>query len=163
MGEIDLRQAEPADYIPIISVINEWWGGRSMADMLPKLFFVHFKATSLIAEANGERVGFLIGFQSQTYPDEAYIHFVGVHPQFRKQGVGKRLYERFFIVARERGCQRVRCVTSPVNKTSIAFHLQMGFTVEPQDTVVDGIPVYEDYDGVGGSRVLFVKDISGGG
>jgi ribosomal protein S18 acetylase RimI-like enzyme len=89
---ISLRPVEPEDYAPIIQVIDEWWGGRAMRDMLPKLFFVHFHETSFIAEADGIRVGFLIGFLSQTYPSEAYIHFVGVHPDYRMAGVGRRLY-----------------------------------------------------------------------
>jgi ribosomal protein S18 acetylase RimI-like enzyme len=157
MPNITLRPVEPSDYAPIIRVVNDWWGGRAMSDMLPKLFFVHFRDTSFIAECDGERVGFLIGFVSQTFPDEAYIHFVGVHPEFRKAGIGRLLYARFFEAAKARGCQRVRCVTAPVNKTSIAFHLRMGFEVEPQDQQIDGIPVCRDYDGRGEDRVLFVK------
>ncbi|HEX2621271.1 MAG TPA: GNAT family N-acetyltransferase, partial [Phototrophicaceae bacterium] len=113
MDQLTLRHATPDDYSPIIRVINDWWGGRQMADMLPKLFFVHFRDTSFIAEnETGERVGFLIGFQSQTDPDEAYIHFVGVHPDYRQHGLGRMLYERFFEAAQGRGCQRVRCLTS---------------------------------------------------
>ena len=42
MENIRIRNAEPSDYPPIISVINEWWGGRNMADMLPKLFSFTF-------------------------------------------------------------------------------------------------------------------------
>ena len=47
---MDLRHAEPADYGRVIDVIDEWWGGREMAAMLPKLFFVHFRDTSFVAE-----------------------------------------------------------------------------------------------------------------
>lgn len=154
---ITLRHTQPSDYVPIIRVVNDWWGGRSMSDMLPKLFFVHFQETSFIAEHGGERVGFLIGFLSQTYPEEAYIHFVGVHPDYRKAGVGRMLYERFFEAARAHSRTLVRCVTAPVNKTSIAFHLRMGFQAEPQPTEVNGIPFYPDCDGPGGDRVVFVK------
>jgi len=42
-----------------------------MAAMLPKLFFVHFRSTSFAAVEDGEIVGFLIGFVSQTFPDQA--------------------------------------------------------------------------------------------
>jgi ribosomal protein S18 acetylase RimI-like enzyme len=154
---ITLRPVQPSDYAPIIRVVNEWWGGRAMSDMLPKLFFVHFQETSFIAEKDGERVGFLIGFLSQTFPDEAYIHFVGVHPAYRKASVGRMLYERFFETVRARGRRVVRCVTAPVNQTSIAFHLRMGFVAEPQSTALDGIPYAQDYDGPGGDRVVFVK------
>ncbi len=157
--EITVRHAEPRDFYFVTSVINDWWDGRQMRDMLPKLFFIHFRETSFIAEQKDARVGFLNGFFSQTFPAEAYIHFVGVHPEFRKHGVARMLYEKFFAVARAKGKTRVRCVTSPVNKTSIAFHQHMGFEMEPGDDMVDGISAHSNYDGKGESRVLFVKEI----
>ena len=52
-----------------------------MVDMLPKLFFVHFRDTSFVAERNGELAGFLVGFLSQSEPDAAYVHFVGGQPR----------------------------------------------------------------------------------
>ena len=36
-----------------------------------------------------------VGFMSQSRPAEAYIHFVGVHPDERGHGLGRRLYEHF--------------------------------------------------------------------
>ncbi len=50
-----IRLINGADFYNISPLINEWWGGRQMIDMLPKLFFDHFKNTSFIAEANGEK------------------------------------------------------------------------------------------------------------
>ena len=99
MIEVVIRPVEPHDYPSIISVVDEWWGGRPMAAMLPKLFFVHFRSTSFAAVVDGEIVGFLIGFVSQTFPDQAYIHFVGVHPARRGAGLGRQLYEHFFATA----------------------------------------------------------------
>ena len=156
-----IRHPQQEDYYRIITVVNDWWGGRSMTGMLPKLFFIHFRDTSFIAEVDGEIIGFLVGFLSQTYPEEAYVHFLGVHPNFRKQGVALTLYEHFFNEVRQRGRKTVRLVTATVNKESIAFHLHIGFEIEPQETKIDGIPFYQNYDGVGGDRVLFVKQLSG--
>jgi len=157
MKEILIRYAEPSDYQPIISVVNEWWGGRKMNDMLPNLFFVHFQRTSFVAEKSGKVVGFVIGFVSQTFSKEAYIHFVGVHPEFRKFGLAGSLYEKFFAAVSKLGCRTVRCVTSPINKGSISFHRRMGFTAKNSGKKVDGIPVIEGYDGKGEDRVLFSK------
>lgn len=154
-----IRPIEATDYAPIIAVLDSWWGGRHMADMLPRLFFVHFRETSFVAEQDGTRVAFLVGFVSQTYPTQAYIHFVGVHPDYRKQGIGEQLYTRFFESVKARGCDEVHCVTSPVNKGSIAFHTRMGFEKETGDAVVDGVPVKLDYDGEGQGRVVFVKKL----
>ena len=160
MEGIHIRHIEPSDYPSIIFVVNEWWGGRSMADMLPKLFFVHFRQTSFVAEHSGNVVGFLVGFVSQTFRSEAYIHFAGVHPEFRKRGLGCALYERFFEVVKKEGCDVVRCVTSPVNEGSVSFHLRMGFTMEPSKRSIEGIPIAENYDGKGEDRVLFYKRLN---
>ena len=156
---MEIRKVQTTDYQPIIRVLDDWWGRRRMSDMLPKLFFVHFCETSLIAEFDNQIIGFLIGFLSQTHLDEAYIHFVGIHPDFRKQGVGGALYRQFFQTVQRFGRIRIRCVTSPVNKSSIAYHLRMGFETEPSLTQEDGVPYHLDYDGVGEHRVLFVKHL----
>jgi ribosomal protein S18 acetylase RimI-like enzyme len=136
----------------VIGRVNVWWGGREMAPMLPKLFFLHFDGTSFVAEdAEGDLTGFLCGFLSQTNSDEAYIHFVGVSPDHRSEGLGRTLYERFFDEVRAQGRSVVRCVTSPVNQGSVAFHEALGFEVER---------VAEDYDGPGEDRILLVKRLT---
>ena len=94
---MNFRTVKVSDYDIISPVINDWWGGRQMADLLPKLFFVHFNNTSFVAEEDGKIVGFLIGFLSQTFPEEAYIHFVGVDPDYRKQKIGRQLYGDVFF------------------------------------------------------------------
>jgi ribosomal protein S18 acetylase RimI-like enzyme len=148
---VRIRHAEPSDYGRVIGVVNTWWGGRQMAPMLPKLFFVHFEGTSFVAEDDeGELVGFLVGFLSQTHDQEAYVHFVGVDPRRRGSGLGRELYERFFDAVRAEGRSVVRCVTSPVNADSVAFHESIGFRVERVD---------ENYDGSGESRVLLVRQV----
>ena len=149
---IEIRHAKPSDYGRVIGRINVWWGGREMAPMLPKLFFLHFDGTSFVADDEDEDlVGFLCGFLSQTNADEAYIHFVGVTPDHRGEGLGRALYERFFDDVRAQGRTVVRCVTSPVNQGSVAFHEALGFEVDR---------VVEDYDGPGEDRVLLVKQLS---
>jgi predicted GNAT superfamily acetyltransferase len=119
-----------------------------MADMLPRLFFVHFRDTSFVAERDGELAGFLVGFLSQSEPEEAYVHFVGVSPAERGTGLGRELYERFFAAARAEGRTRVSCVTSTANERSIAFHTAIGFEAsEPKP----------GYDGPGEDRILLSR------
>ena len=136
----------------MIGRVNVWWGGREMAPILPRLFFLHFEGTSFVADDDeGELAGFVCGFLSQTDPEEAYIHFVGVSPERRGHGVGRTLYERFFTEARAQGRSLIRCVTSPGNEDSVAFHKALGFEVDR---------VAEDYDGPGEDRVLLLKRLS---
>ena len=149
---LTIRHARPSDYGRVIGRVNVWWSGREMAPMLPQLFFLHFEGTSFVAESDDDAlVAFLCGFLSQTEPEEAYIHFVGVSPEHRGEGVGRLLYERFFDAVRAQGRSLVRCVTSPLNQGSIAFHEALGFEVDR---------VVTDYDGPGEDRTLLVKRLS---
>jgi ribosomal protein S18 acetylase RimI-like enzyme len=155
--DVRIRSIEESDYDAIISVLDEWWGERQMVAMLPRLFFKYFSETSFLSEIDDTKVGFLIGFFSATCNSEAYIHFAGVHPDHRRKGIGGLLYCHFFDVSRKHGRSIIRCVTSPINKNSIAFHSSMGFQLEPSTDVLSNIPIHRNYDGPGEDRVLFFR------
>ncbi|WP_078435262.1 GNAT family N-acetyltransferase [Metabacillus halosaccharovorans] len=147
---MNTRNVIENDYLKVIAVINDWWGGREMTHLLPRLFFEHFQSTSFIVEdENNSLLAFLIGFVSQTHPNEAYIHCVGVNPEVRNEGLGGELYNLFFSTVRNLGCNTVKCITSPVNEGSVAYHKSLGFTVT----------VGTDYAGKGQDRILFLKYI----
>jgi len=58
MPEVLIRHINQGTYHPISSIVDEWWGGRQMAAMLPKLFFVRFSSTSFTAVDDGQIVVF---------------------------------------------------------------------------------------------------------
>jgi len=137
-----IRPAELEDHARIVAVVDDWWGGRRMAALLPSLFLEHFAGTSLVAADDaGELAGFLVGFDSPDHPGEAYVHFLGVRPDQRGSGLGRELHDRFAREAAVRGVTTVHCVTSTVNAASVAFHTRIGFEVEGIDEplVVDGV------------------------
>jgi ribosomal protein S18 acetylase RimI-like enzyme len=146
-----LRSVAAGDYEYVIARVDAWWGGRQMAAMLPRLFFVHFDPTTIVAAepASDRPIGFLCGFQSASDRTVAYIHFVGVDPADQGSGAGRAMYEWFFERAAELGCTAVECVTSPLNLGSRAFHAALGFT----EVLVD------DYDGRGESRMSMRRQL----
>lgn len=152
-----IRPGTGADYDRFISQLDAWWGGRSMASMLPRLFFTHFEPWTYVAELDGKAVGFLCGFRSQSDPAVIYCHFIGIAPEARGQGAGERLYERLFADALAAGCTEVHAVTSPQNRGSVAFHTRVGFSVVPGSQEFDGVSWHPDYDGPGEDRVLFKR------
>ncbi|SET74913.1 hypothetical protein SAMN05421676_107173 [Salinibacillus kushneri] len=153
-----IRNIKSEDYTRIIPILSDWWDGRNMS--LPRLFFDHFQNTSFIVENDSEIIGFLIGFLSQSQHNEAYIHFIGVNPKYRKQGIASKLYKLFFEEVRKHGVNTVKCITSIVNKKSISYHTRIGFSIVPGDKEIDGINVHSNYGGKGIDRVLFVKEIT---
>src|SRR5262252_2847159 len=77
---MNIRQLQEADYETIIEAIDDWFDGRQLSHLLPRIFFIHFRPTSFAIEEDNKVIGFLAGFVSQTYPEQAYIHFVGIDP-----------------------------------------------------------------------------------
>lgn len=154
-----MRNLLPTDFEFVSSVVDDWWGGRPVRHLLPRLFFEHFTETSLAIPAASGLLGFLVGFRSQTHPDIGYIHFVGVAPQERGKGLARALYGGFFSAVAHLGCTEVRCITTPVNAGSVRFHQALGFSLVPSPHVENGFPVAKDYSAPGQSRVLFRRTI----
>lgn len=159
---ITFRRPVEDDHPHVVSVVDEWWGGRRMRALLPRLWFQHFTGTSWIAEDDqGRLAGFVVAFISQDDPSTGYIHMVAADPNRRRGGVGRALYQHVFDDLGARGVARVKAVTWPGNRQSVAFHTSIGFRVDdgPGTQNLYGIPAYADYDGDGDDRVVFTRDL----
>jgi L-amino acid N-acyltransferase YncA len=142
---LNWRRPERADHVRIVAVVDDWWGGRQMVAMLPRLFVDHFADTSYVIDgADGSLAGFIIAFPSPADDATVYVHFIGVDPALRVSGLGRELYARVAREARAAGRSRLSAITSPVNVTSLAFHEAIGFEIGP---------VVADYDGPDEDRV----------
>lgn len=143
-----IRGITKTDFDYIVSVLDRWWGGPSSERAHP-IFFYELGTQALIAEDEGEVVGFLLGFISPQDPPVAYVHLVGIHPDHRRLGVGKELYARFTERAGAAGAGLLKAITTVGNEGSIRFHEALGFDVDE----------VADYAGRGRSRVVFTKDL----
>ena len=101
-----------------IGRINVWWGGREMAPMLPKLFFIHFEGTSFVAEDGGELLGFVCGFLSQTAGRRGVHPLRGRHARGSRRGARAGALRALLRRGRGERPHRRRCVTSPLNHGS---------------------------------------------
>jgi ribosomal protein S18 acetylase RimI-like enzyme len=147
--EIVHRRPIEDDHAPIVAAVDEWAGGRRVHDALPRLWFRHFAATSLIAEtADGRRAGFLVGFVSPEHPDEAVIVCLAVHPSLRRRGIGRGLVARFAADAIDRGARWIVTALWPGDGVTLAFHRAVGFEFEAGAGTQNryGTPSYPDYE-----------------
>jgi ribosomal protein S18 acetylase RimI-like enzyme len=160
---LTFRRPIPADYERVMGVMVAWWDGRDLRPLLPKIFFEHFRRTSQVVEHEDELIGFLVGFHCPDHDEEAYLHFVGVDPAWRRSGLASDLYRRFFALARANGRTVVRAVTGPVNTGSIVFHTSLGFAILSGDEEVDGLRVTVDHGPQGDHVVRFELRLDGAG
>lgn len=154
-----IRHMTKSDFDYLLTVIDDWWGRPTSYKFHP-VYLYQFGNTAFVMEDQGRVVGFVVGFISQADPREAYIHLVAADPQFRSRGIGRALYNHFCAEVLARGCCRVRAITMPNNRDSIAFHQHMGFRIlEVGAGEIEGIKAVRDYSGPGQHRVVFVKDL----
>lgn len=161
-SEFRFRRPVEVDHARLVGQVDEWWGGRKLHQLLPRLWLQHFTGTSwMVEDAKGSPIGFLVGFISPDHPDQAYIHMVATSPNHRGAGLGRALYERFFEDVKARGVRRVTAITWPGNRVSVGFHRAMGFTPfdGPGTQRLYGTPAYPDYDAEGDDRVVFSREL----
>lgn len=145
---VEIRGITKGDFDYIVSVLDRWWGGPSGERAHP-VYFYELGNNALIAEEDGQVAGFLLGFLAPSTPPVGYVHLVGIHPDHRRRGVGKDLYEVFTERCQAAGARSLKAITLVGNDGSIRFHEALGFGVEE-------IP---DYAGPGRSRVVFTKPL----
>ena len=81
-----------------------------------------------------------------------YVHLVGIHPEYRRRGVGRLLYHKFTGACREAGCDAMKAITTIGNEGSLRFHLAVGWTAAEDD----------NYAGSARKRVVFTRDLHSG-
>lgn len=145
---MEIRGIHKADYDYIVSVLDRWWGGPSGVPAHP-IFFYELGEHALVAEDQGEVVGFLFGFRTASQPLTGYVHMVGIHPDHRRRGVGQALYQKFTETCHETGVRRMKAIAFPGDEGAIAFHRALGFHVADEP----------DYAGPGRSRMVFTKEL----
>lgn len=142
------RKITKGDFDQIVEVIDRWWGGP-IGTFAHPIFFYELGDNALIVEANGQLIGFLLGFIHFQPPRTGYVHLVGIHPDHRRQGVGRMLYETFTERCRANGCTRMKAITTTGNDGSIRFHQAVGWEARE----------IEDYAGPGRRRIVFTKEL----
>ncbi len=161
-----LRRPVEADYPGIAARVDDWWDGKVLHGLLPRLWFRHFGETSWIAEIVGDDTtadvaGFLVGFVSPGHPGRGVIQAVGVHPSHRRAGIGRTLVEAFVDDARRAGAGAVETLLWPGNRRALPFLAALGFRLDPDADFrpIYGLPAGEGYDFGTDDRARFIREV----
>ena len=87
-------------------------------------------ALCLIAEDGDRKIGYLAAAPKEIdYRNSKYVEIqnMGVNPDYRSQGIGKRLMEQCFEWARSMGFQKVFVTSYIQNKGAVDFYKNNGF------------------------------------
>ena len=146
-----------ADFDRIVTDHSTYWDSDLTFQLHHPIFINEVGDTAYVMK-NGQTIAaYLMGFISQTEPT-GYVHLVAVHPDYRRRGAARQLYEHFTDEARKRGCTKLKATGHAGNEQTIRFHLSLGMEMigEPNG---EGVPVVKDYLRPGFDRVVFVMPI----
>ena len=137
-----LRPAELRDVVTLVALIRELAEFEQLAHLVqatpeklrPQLFGEKPNAEAIVAEWEGEVVGFALFFTNfSTFLAQPglYLEDLYVQPAHRGRGIGRALLMRLGKLAVERGCGRFEWSVLDWNAHAIAFYEKMGATVMP--------------------------------
>jgi GNAT superfamily N-acetyltransferase len=158
------RHPTEDDQPAVVSVVDEWFGGRRVRHLAVRAWFRHTASTSwLVEDESGSVVGFVIGYRSQDRPDEAVLHLVGVHPSHRRRGIGRALVESFLADVSS-GEVTVTALAWPGEPIPITFFRALGFAPDdgPGSQNLYGTPAFPDYESDGEDRIVFRRTLRPG-
>ena len=151
------RRISKADFDVVVEVIDRWWGGP-ISTLAHPIFYYELGDMAHVVEDNGVIIGFLLGFvvdaahassSEQRRRKTGYVHLVGIHPDYRRKGVGRLLYKTFTDGCIAAGCTCLKAITTPGNEASLHFHTDQGWDAHE----------IEDYAGPARRRVVFTKEL----
>jgi GNAT superfamily N-acetyltransferase len=153
---MNIEQCTVDDFLAIVGDLPAFWGSDRTRAVHHPMFLREFGDTAFVVREGSTVAAYLFGFISQTEP-VGYVHLIAVRDNHRRRGLGRALYARFAKVALERGCARLKAITTPSNALSIAFHRSLGMRIVGAGA--DEVCVVRDYSGPGEDRVVFEQSI----
>jgi ribosomal protein S18 acetylase RimI-like enzyme len=89
---------------------------QKKVDFQPELFFV--------ALLNGQVIGsIMVGYEGR----RGWLNYLGVLPDYQKQGYGRKLVERAIDELRKLGCLKVNVQIRNSNSSAVGFYKRLGF------------------------------------
>jgi ribosomal-protein-alanine N-acetyltransferase len=150
--DLTIREYRDEDFQAVCALERE----NSPGDCKPEVFVRQagalFADTFLVAECDGQTVGYTIGALVQHQRATGWIIRLVVAERYRRRGFGESLVAAVIAGLRERGAYEVYLSVAPENHAARALYERHGFLE------TDFFPAYF---GEGGDRCILRRDLTG--
>lgn len=114
---VSYREATPEDGPVVFELVETCGTLERNTGYAYVLLADHFRDTTILAESDGEVVGFVAAYRPPTHPDTVFVWQVGVHPKMRGRGLARSILDA--LVGRP-GCEGVRYLEATVTPSNAA-------------------------------------------
>jgi len=130
--KITIRPMVPDDVDNIVAINTKIAGAdRALTYASPRYSYLGGELSiSMVAEVDGKIVGFILGRLEDSARGwlDAWTHFMGVDPDYYRQGVGTKLMEGFITRCKAQGAKAVHMMVNWNDWKIVAFLQSLGFS-----------------------------------
>ncbi len=145
-----IRQYRDSDYSMICSLEKANIPGECKPAVFIRQAGILFPETFLVADRDGEIIGYTIGARIQERNSQAWIIRLAVREENRRQGVGASLVANILTAFQDMEIHEVFLSVSPANAPGRSLYDRYGFTQ---------VDYCGDYFGAGADRMIMRKEI----
>jgi ribosomal protein S18 acetylase RimI-like enzyme len=142
--DIKIREMEIDDLAPVFHLGENLFDSDTLPTMYRTWddyevtgFFNEDPEFCLVAEHQDRIIGFALGtiiIKSRSAWKYGYLIWLGVHPEFQKQGVGEKLFARFQDLMITEGVRMLMVDTSANDIAALKFFKKLGFN-QPHEQI----------------------------
>jgi phosphoribosylamine---glycine ligase len=162
--DVVIRHPEESEFIRVRDVIAECQPLIAHPIHFYKIILRYFNRTALVAELDGQLIGFTFCLESQNFPGRYFLWQIGVIPSCRYLGVGPMLVRTMEEEIGLRDGKEIEVTVEPDNPASLKLFEQLGYRnvskEEGETLVIEEKDVVKDYYGPGRHHILLKKDLA---
>ncbi len=122
-NSVIIRRFRPGDLEAALEIDREVFGGYDPT--IFAAFYEYHPSSTLVAEAQGSVVGFILGFKHT--PFEGRIFWLAVKPSYQSRGIGMKLLLASLKIFRQMGAFIATLEVRVSNKKAQNLYSSMGF------------------------------------
>ncbi|MBM3156612.1 MAG: GNAT family N-acetyltransferase [Chloroflexi bacterium] len=131
--KVTIREMGPEDLEGILEIERATKGEKRAATYapVPDSCIGGEIGTSVVAEARDKVVGFVLGRvvgSPSELRDVAWIELIGIHPDYQRQGIGRKMLDVWKERCRKKGIKKVHIMLNWRDWRMLSFFESMGFS-----------------------------------
>ncbi len=127
MANAEVVVVGPGELPLIAELYNEMFRPARDVEFFRRRFMGRYNALILVANIDKRPVGFAMGFELK--PSVFFAWLTGIHPEFRRIGIGSQLHEAQAQWAIEHGYQHLRMECHNGHRAILHMAIQTGFNI----------------------------------
>ncbi|MCF7872697.1 MAG: GNAT family N-acetyltransferase [Candidatus Omnitrophica bacterium] len=158
-----IREVRDNEFIKVLELVKRCRPLEVYPGHLYKIIFRYFKDLCIVAEVEGQFIGFAMGFSAQNPDKTCFLWQIGVNPKIQAKGMGKELVAYFEKKVKSLGYNRIELTVDLENIPSQKLFEKLNYknSSKKEGTIIskDSKSAVKDFYGPGRHFIVYTKTL----